>query len=115
MGISERLRALCDKEGISIRKLEKDLGVGNGNIRRWSTQIPSADTLQKAAQYFGVTTGYLLGDSDDPDVEYYIDPEVSRLTQELKDRPELKILFDASRDLKREDVELVLNMIERLK
>ncbi len=115
MGITERIRALCERDGISVRKLEMTLGLGNGTIRRWTNQIPNASSLQKAAEYFGVTVGYLLGDSEDPTLEYYIDPEVQAMTQRLKERPELKILFDASADLKKEDLELVLNMIERMK
>ncbi len=115
MGITERVRALCDENGISMRKLERDLGIGNSTIRKWSINTPNADVLQKTARYFGVTVGYLLGESDDREVEYYIDPEVSRIAQDMKDRPELKVLFDASRDLSETDIEFVLDMIERMK
>lgn len=115
MGITERVRALCDGRGLSMRALERELGIGNGTIRRWSINTPSADILQKAAQFFGVTVGYLLGESDDTDVEYYVDPEVTRVAQDLKDNPDLKILFDASKNLSKEDIELVLDMIERMK
>ena len=115
MDISDRVRALCESKGISFRKLEQALGIGNGTIHRWGQVMPSALALQDVAQYFGVTVGYLMGNSDDPTIEYYIDPDVQAITQELKDRPELKILFDASKDLKKEDIELVLNMIERMK
>lgn len=47
--------------------------------------------------------------------EYYNDPEVAELAQQLKDRPELKVLFDASRDITKEDVQFVIDMIERMK
>lgn len=115
MDISDRVKALCEVKGISVRKLEQSLGIANATIRRWGKVMPNAQTLQDTAQYFGVTVGYLLGESDDPSAEYYIDPEVQAITQELKDRPELKVLFDASKDLKKEDIELVLNMIKRMK
>ncbi len=115
MDITERIRELCERDNISIRKLERELGIGNSTIRRWSKQIPSADTLQKAAQYFGVTVGYLLGDSDDPEVEYYIDPEVAQLAQDLKDRPELRVLFDASRKMSKETIEALIKFIDNNK
>lgn len=61
----------------------------------------------------------LLGLKDeDPNItqdEYYTDPEVAELAQQLKDRPELKVLFDASRDISKEDVQFVIDMIERMK
>ena len=115
MNITERIRILCDERGISFRKLERDLGIGNSSIRRWSVNMPSADILQKAAKYFGVTVGYLLGESDDKEVEYYIDPEVVRIAQSLKDNPDLKILFDASKELSKEEIGAVLNVILMIK
>lgn len=61
----------------------------------------------------------LLGLKDeDPNItqeEYYTNPEVAELAQQLKDRPELKVLFDASRDISKEDVQFVIDMIERMK
>lgn len=65
MDISDRVRALCETKGISFRKLEQALGIGNGTIHRWGQVMPSALALQDVAQYFGVTVGYLLGNSDE--------------------------------------------------
>lgn len=115
MTVYDRIKALCDERGVSIYKVEKTLGFGNGSIKKWQTMRPYAERLAKVADYFGVTTGYLLGDTEDDPTEYYTDPEVSIITQQLKDRPELKILFDASKNLKKEDIEFVLDMIERMK
>jgi len=112
MTVYDRVKALCDERGISIRKLELTLGFGNGSIKKWETMRPYAERLSKVADYFGVSTEYLLGESP---AEYYTDPEVARITQELKDRPELKVLFDASKDLNKEDLDLIMNMIERMR
>ena len=46
---------------------------------------------------------------------YYLDPEAAEIAQEVQQRPELKILFDASRKVSADDLELVINMIDRLK
>ena len=46
---------------------------------------------------------------------YYLDPEAAEIAQEVQQRPELKILFDASRKVSANDLELVINMIDRLK
>lgn len=114
MDLYDRIRSLCDERGVSFRKVEREIGIGHGSINRWHNQMPKADTLQKVADYFGVTPSYLLGNVEDETQEYYIDPEVSAIAQELKDRPELKILFDASRNVKKEDIELVAQMIRRI-
>ena len=46
---------------------------------------------------------------------YYNDPEVARLVNELKENPGRRILFDASRDLTIDDINFVIDMIDRLK
>lgn len=46
---------------------------------------------------------------------YYINPETAALAQELHDKPELRILMDASRDLSPEDVKFVAEMVQRMK
>lgn len=88
MNIYDRILALCEEWGVSVRSLEKACGMSHGVIRRWNSRKPSAERLQKIAGYFGVSTLYLLGESENPDVEYYIDPEVSRVAQAMKDNPD---------------------------
>lgn len=52
---------LSKERKISIRKLEEDLDYGNGTIRRWETTSPGIDKVEKVADYFDVSTDYLLG------------------------------------------------------
>ncbi len=115
MDVSQRIKELCNEQGISVRKLERDIGVANGSVLRWASQSPSAETLEMVAERLGVSILYLLGKTDDIYAEYYIDPAVTDMAQEMKDNPDLKVLFDASRKLSKEDLELVLGMIERMK
>lgn len=61
MSIVENIRWLCKQQNISIPKLEKELGFGNGAIYNWDKSSPSVDKLQKVADYFQVSTDYLLG------------------------------------------------------
>lgn len=61
MGLYEKIKLLAKEKNISIRKLEEDLGYGNGTIRRWETTSPGFDKVEKVADYFGVTVEYLRG------------------------------------------------------
>lgn len=61
MGLYEKIKLLAKERKISIRKLEEDLGYGNGTIRRWETTSPGFDKVEKVADYFGVSTDYLSG------------------------------------------------------
>lgn len=58
---------LCAKNGIrSIRELERAAGVTYGVISKWDKFKPSAENLYKVADFFQVSTDYILY-GDDPD------------------------------------------------
>lgn len=60
-----RIKELCQKRGITITKLESDLGFGNSSIKKWrQLTSPSVDKVIKIASYFDVSVDYLLGRSD---------------------------------------------------
>lgn len=56
----EKIKALCAAKGISIQKLERALGFGNGTISRWDINRPSVDKVKLVADYFGCTVDELL-------------------------------------------------------
>jgi transcriptional regulator with XRE-family HTH domain len=56
---------LCNAKGLRISNLCDNLHISRGNIARWkSGTTPTASMLKKIADYFGVTTDYLLTGSD---------------------------------------------------
>ncbi len=60
----ERICELCEKRGLSINALEKQLNIGRGTISRWNQNKPSIDKVALVAEFFGVSTDYLyFGDS----------------------------------------------------
>ena len=58
--IKDRVRALCQRDGISVSELEKKLSIGNGTIGRWDNSKPRAEVLSKVASFFSVSSDYLL-------------------------------------------------------
>jgi len=104
----ERIRKLCNSHGISIPKLEDSLGFGAGTISKWKKSAPGSDKLLKVAEYFQVSTDYLLGVTLDT---YYTDPETAALAQELKDNPNYRALLDATKNLKPESVKEIMAFI----
>lgn len=61
----QRIRELCSERGITITKLESDLGFGNASIKKWGkTSSPSFDKVAKVAMYFDVSSDYLSGLTD---------------------------------------------------
>lgn len=61
MNSVERVKNICKEKKIPISKLEKDLGFSNGYIAQLRKGTFPADRLALIANYFGVTTSYLLG------------------------------------------------------
>lgn len=74
---SVRVRQLRQQKGISMDDLAKALDVKKSRISMWENNgtLPRADVLIKLANYFEVTTDYLIGN----DTLTVHDPENNRL------------------------------------
>lgn len=59
-----RVKMLCEQHNLTVPKLESILGFGKTTIKKWEDSSPSADKIIKVANYFGVSTDYLLGVTD---------------------------------------------------
>ncbi len=65
-----RLQSLRKSRKISQLKLALDLNMNQNSISRYETGEREADytTLIKIADYFGVSVDYLLGRTDNPEI-----------------------------------------------
>ena len=56
-----RFKALCDEKGISVYRACTDIGLNRSAVAKWkSGGKPNGTTASRLADYFGVTTDYLL-------------------------------------------------------
>lgn len=62
----EKIKELCQQRGISINYLEETLGYSRNTIYSMKSKKPNAERLQEIADYFNVSTDYLLGRTDNP-------------------------------------------------
>ncbi|GEM_PF-395908 len=60
MSLLENIKSLSTIKGVSIPKLEKELGFGIGSIYNWEKSSPSIDKIIMVAEYFGVSLYHLL-------------------------------------------------------
>lgn len=60
---SERLKSLRKEQGISQKELASILFVSQQSIAKWETDraTPNPEMISKIAQYFNVSSDYLLG------------------------------------------------------
>lgn len=83
------IRELCAEKKITLVSLEAALSFAKNSIYKWDTNKPSIDKVQKVADYFNVSTDYLLGrtpykrPTDDPSLVWgYVTPTGRELTPE---------------------------------
>lgn len=69
---SYRLTVLLDENNMTQTQLAKKIGTSNVTICRYLTceRIPRLDVVTKIAAVFNVSLDYLLGLSDDKDLQY---------------------------------------------
>ena len=61
-----RFKALCDERNISVYRACTDIGLNRSAVAKWKAGgRPNGTTAAKLADYFGVTTDYLLGQTDE--------------------------------------------------
>ena len=58
----DNFKMLCDKKGISVSKAAEEIGFNKATVTWWKKEklTPRSENLQKIANYFGVSTEYLL-------------------------------------------------------
>lgn len=66
MTLSDRIKELADNKKVTFAEIERATGISNGQIRRWTETSPKTETLQKVADYFGVSLDYLAGRTNNP-------------------------------------------------
>ncbi|MCM1411403.1 MAG: helix-turn-helix transcriptional regulator [Lachnospiraceae bacterium] len=101
MTITERLRMRCKEKGTSFNALEKELGLGNGTIRRWDEKVPGVDKAQLVANRLEISLEWLVtgknGSDLTPEEQQLID--LYRQADERGKRSIIRLAQDEAREL----------------
>lgn len=97
MTLNERIVDLCEKNSISQSKLEKDLGIAKGSVTKWKTQEPRHSTIEKVANYFGVSVEYIMTGAEQKG--YYLNEETARMAQEMFEDEDMRSLYNMKRKM----------------
>lgn len=126
---NEIIKELREKQGITQEQLADALDVSRGTVGMWETgkRRPSQELYEKIADMFNVDMDYLYGrtnikkarhydeQGNEYVASYYLNEETQSIAQEIFENPDLRALFDASRNAKPEDLEIVKNLMLDLK
>mgnify|MGYP001945580421 FL=1 len=64
MSTFDRVKKLCEEQKMSVVQLEERLNFSRNSLYSWKKNKPSSEKLEKVADYFDVSTDYLLGRTD---------------------------------------------------
>ncbi|MDO5399158.1 MAG: helix-turn-helix transcriptional regulator [bacterium] len=65
---AERIRVLCSANNVSENKMLQASDAGVRTLQNMKTSMPSCDKIAKIADYFNVSVDYLLGRTDNPEI-----------------------------------------------
>lgn len=109
--ISDRLQRLVEESGLSYSEIEKLTGIPKSALHNYlhgkTGKIP-IDRLKALAKVLGVTPEYILGWIKDDD-------EVTAIRKQLREKPEMRTLLNASSKCTKEEIEALTEMIEKWK
>lgn len=111
---SKNLRKYVSESGKEQKEIAKDLGYNYTTFNTWmrGTSMPNAAKIQTLADYFGIMKSDLL---DENQSNYYFDEHTAQMADALYHDENMRLLFDAARDSKPEDLKMAADFLKRLK
>ena len=122
MCLGENIRFLRTKKGYSQDDIANKLGYKSfTTIQKWESGVsePPLKALKKLSEIFNIdmndlATKKLSTDTSSDNDVYYLDDDARDMALFMYENPEYKVLFDASRKVKKEDIQFVKEMIDRM-
>lgn len=116
----ERLNSILQKRNLSQADLSKMTGIRSSSISDWlnGKYEPKQDKISIIAEALNVSPVWLIGYDDTSSNQpegYYVDPETAEYAEMLRTRPEMRMLFSASRGISKEEMQEAVNYIEFIK
>lgn len=127
---ARRLRAALDENNMKPQELSERSGVSKSSISQYvnGSHKPSNISAGKMGAVLGVSPMWLMGFDfpkapkekttivhTDGQPGWYLDPETAKAAQELLENPDTRMLFDAARDAKPENIRFAAEMLKRFK
>lgn len=117
MEVKDIIRNRREELGMTMKELAEKVGVSEGTISRWeSGEIANMkrDKIVALANALGLSPSVIMGWGEEPEA-WYLNDETARIAQEVFVDPDLRILFDASRNAKPEAIRLAAEMLRQMK
>ena len=114
----ERIDALCKERDMSVTEMCRQLNVPRttlSELKSGRSKTLGIKHLTKIAEFFGVTVDYLVtGEKDKASAKAEADDEVSEMLEEIRRRPDLRVLFSLSKNATPEDIRKAIKIIKAI-
>ena len=113
----ERVDDLLRERGITGSRMADDLGMSRSfmtELRKGRAKGVSVETAGRIADYLGVSVDYLLGSEGGSKYADPVERELSMYLDDMRRRPEKRMLFSVTKDATKEQIEAIVHMIEEL-
>ena len=114
--MARNIKRYMERKGVTNQQVCDALGFKYTTFLDWTKAVtyPRIGKVEAMAQYFGCEKSDLIEDKKD---NYLIngDEELTEYLEALKTRPEMRMLFQISKDATKEDVEAAVRVIEAIR
>lgn len=116
MDIRDVIRNRRIELGLTMKEVSEMVGVSEATISRWeSGDIANMrrNKISALANALQMPPAVIMGWEEPP--THYVNPDTAKVAQEIFDNPDMRILFDAARDSKPEDIRRAADILQRFK
>lgn len=112
-----RMKQLREKKNKTMSQVARELKMPYTTYVNYEKGVrePNSEVLIQIANYFNVSVDCLIGRANDEQPPADVQDELQEYLEELKNRPEMRMLFSVSKNATKEDVEQAVKIIEALK
>jgi len=116
MKFYDKFTKLCEENGKKKSPVCSDLGLSKTAWAKWRDgATPDGNTVKRMADYFGVPAAYLFDDSMEEIPRQEDNADALEIREMLRNRPGMRLLFDAVKDAPDSDLYETLALAMRLK
>ena len=123
--IADRIKYARSLRDLTLDEIADEIGVAKSTVQRYEKGLiasPKLPVLQAIAKTLDVNPMWLCGKTDLIDSKeeqtnehYYFNEDARELAEFMFHNPEYKVLFDASRKVRKEDIEFVKQFMDRMR
>lgn len=110
MTFGENVKYLRKQRGYTQQGLANATGISQALISSWELNVrePSFEMIKRVAAFFGVPISNLISDQHaDQDM-------VQAIADSLHQNPDLRVLFDKTRKMSKQDIKAVLSVVNAI-